>query len=52
VAILVDEIKSQGHYSVRWNAKDQKGLQVPSGIYFARMVSNNYSKTRKLTLLK
>jgi hypothetical protein len=52
VAILVDEIKSQGHYSVSWNAKDQKGLQVPSGIYFARMVSNNYSKTRKLTLLK
>jgi len=52
VAILVDEIKSQGHYSVSWNAKDQKGLQVPSGIYFARMVSNSYSATKKLTLLK
>ena len=52
VAVLVDGVKSQGHYSVSWNAKDQKGLQMPSGIYFARMVSNSFSVTRKLTLLK
>jgi hypothetical protein len=37
---------------VNWNATDQNGLQVSSGIYIARMVSDNYSATRKLTLLK
>lgn len=52
VATLVDEVKSPGRYSVSWNATDQNGLRVPSGIYMARMVSNNYSATRKVALLK
>ena len=52
VATLVDEVKSQGHYSVNWNATDQNGLLVPSGIYIVRMVGNNFSAARKLTLLK
>ncbi|HVO72815.1 MAG TPA: LamG-like jellyroll fold domain-containing protein [Ignavibacteriaceae bacterium] len=47
VTVLVDEMKSPGNYSVSWNAKDQS-----SGIYLVRMVSDNYSVTRKLTLLK
>ena len=52
VATLVDEIKSPGQYSVSWDAKDQNGLPVASGIYIASMISKNYFVTRKLTLLK
>ena len=52
VADLVNGVKSPGHYSVDWNAKDINGLKVSSGIYIARMVSNNYSAARKLILLK
>jgi len=52
VATLVDEVKSQGHYSLNWNATNQNGLKVPSGIYIARMAGNNYSSSIKLTLLK
>jgi hypothetical protein len=52
VTTLIDEVKTPGYYSVSWNATDQNGLQVSSGIYIARMVSNNYSATRKLILLK
>jgi len=52
VTVLVDEMKSPGKYSVSWNATNQNGLKVPSGIYIARMAGNNYSATRKLTLLK
>jgi hypothetical protein len=52
VATLVDEVRSQGHYSVNWNAKDQKGAQVPGGVYIVRMTGNNFSAARKLTLLK
>jgi hypothetical protein len=37
---------------VDWNARDQNGLRVSSGVYIARMVSNSYSATRKLILLK
>jgi flagellar hook assembly protein FlgD len=52
ITTLVNEVKSPGNYSVRWNARDQNGLQVSSGIYLARMVSNNYAATSKLVLLK
>jgi hypothetical protein len=52
VATLVDEVKSSGQYSVSWNAIDQNGLHVSSGVYIARMVSNNYSASIKLTLIK
>jgi hypothetical protein len=52
VTTLINGVKSPGSYSVRWNATDRNGLQVSSGIYLARMVSNNYSATSKLILLK
>jgi hypothetical protein len=52
VVTLVDEVKSPGQYSVGWNATDQKGLHVSSGIYLVRMVGNNFSAARKLTLLR
>jgi flagellar hook assembly protein FlgD len=52
IATLVDEVKSPGPYSVNWNARAQNGSHVAGGIYLAKMVSNNYSATRKLILLK
>jgi hypothetical protein len=52
VTTLVNEVKSPGNYSVKWNAKDRNGLQISSGIYLARMVSNNFSASSKLILLK
>jgi hypothetical protein len=52
VTTLVNEVKSPGSYSVSWNATNQNGLQVSSGIYIARMVSNSYSASSKLILLK
>jgi hypothetical protein len=52
VATLVDEVKTPGYYSVSWNATDQNGLRVSSGVYIARMVSNNYSMSKKIVLLK
>jgi hypothetical protein len=52
VTVLVDEMKSPGKYSVSWNATNQNGLKVPSGIYIARMAGDNYSLSIKLTLLK
>jgi hypothetical protein len=52
VTTLVDGVKSPGYYSVNWNATDRNGSQVSGGIYIAKMVSNDYSVTRKLILLK
>ena len=52
VTTLVNEVKAPGQYSVSWNATDKNGFHVSSGIYMARMVSNNYSAARKLMLIK
>ena len=47
VATLVNENLSAGKYSVEWNASN-----VPSGIYFYKLTTNNFSETKKLVLLK
>jgi hypothetical protein len=52
VTTLVNAVKSPGSYLVSWNATDQNGLPVAGGIYIARMVSNNFSESRKLTLIR
>ena len=52
VTTLVNEAKAPGQYSISWNATDKNGLHVSSGIYMARMVSNNYFAARKLMLIK
>ncbi len=46
-ATLVNEQISPGTYEVEWNAGNN-----PSGIYFCRLVSGDYSKTIKMTMIK
>jgi hypothetical protein len=47
VATLVDGREEAGYKSVTWDARD-----VPSGIYFYRLIAGNYIQTRKLILVK
>jgi hypothetical protein len=47
IAILVNEIKQPGTYSVQWNASD-----MSSGIYFYRMQAGACTDTKKLLLLR
>ncbi|MHB8930875.1 MAG: Kelch repeat-containing protein [Melioribacteraceae bacterium] len=49
---LVNEEKTPGKYQVSWNGEDKNGNSVPSGIYFYRMTTGNYSLTKKMILLK
>jgi hypothetical protein len=52
VAELVNEEKAPGKYQVGWNGENKNGVKVPSGIYFYRMTTGNYSLTKKMLLLK
>ena len=53
VKTLVNEDKSIGRYSVRWFGKDEFGVPVSSGIYFARMMTDRgIAKTLKVMLIR
>ncbi len=47
VAVLVNEEKSAGNYSVVFNANN-----LPSGIYFYRLQAGNFTETKKMILVK
>jgi len=52
VRTLVSESKDAGFYKVVWNGKDDMGETVSSGMYFFKLVSGNFSKIEKMTLIK
>jgi len=53
VSTLVNENKSAGEYQVRFDIGSRKGGQdVGSGIYFYRLTAGDFSKAKKLLLLK
>ena len=52
VKMLVNEILPTGQHKVVWNGTDDNGKSVSSGVYFYKMKSGDYQKTRKMILLK
>ncbi len=51
ITTLVNSVKQPGKYIVRWNTSTLDG-ELPSGIYFYRMICGDYSATKKLLFLK
>lgn len=49
---LVADVKSPGLYRIHWDGKDDKGRNVASGIYFCKLKADNFSRIRKLLLLR
>ncbi len=47
IAALVNEKLDPGTYEVEWNASN-----YPSGVYFYRLIADNYTETKKMVLLK
>ena len=47
VATLINETKSAGNYSINFNAS---GLS--SGVYFYQLTTDNFTSTKKFTLMK
>jgi hypothetical protein len=52
IRTLVNEQLDAGHHSVIWSGKDDNGRSVASGIYFYKFKTDNFSKTKKMLLLK
>lgn len=44
--------REAGYHRLQWEALDARGQELPSGIYIARLVTPEYSRSVKLVLLK
>ena len=49
---LVDETRSAGRHTVRWNGNNDRGRAVASGIYFYQLQVESFVQTRKMILLR
>ena len=48
IKTLTNQEYKQGRFKISWNAKNDNGQDVSSGMYFIRLVSENYSSTKKI----
>ena len=52
VRTLVDGAQAAGRRSAVWDGRDDTGLPVASGVYYARLDAGSQRFTRKMTLVK
>jgi hypothetical protein len=52
VRTLVEATLQAGPQNVRWDGKDEKGIDLSSGIYFYQLKVGDLKQTRRLVLLK
>jgi hypothetical protein len=50
--LVDDQVQAAGRYKVQWDARNQQGVRVASGVYFYALEFGNFKKTRSMTLLK
>ena len=52
IATLVDRQQQAGRYRVNWNALNDHGSRVSSGVYFYKITTPEFSDVKKMILLK
>ena len=52
VKTLISEKQSAGQGIVRWDGQNDAQVILPSGVYFYRMSSADYTETKKIIFLK
>jgi flagellar hook assembly protein FlgD len=52
VRTLVSGFEAAGHRSATWDATDDRGQTVSTGIYFYQLKAEGFSETRKMLLMK
>ena len=53
IATLVDKLQTAGSHAIQWNAMDQYGQRVSSGMYLYRIqAGDKFVQTKKLLLMK
>lgn len=52
IKTLVNANQVTGNYHIKWDATDNKGETVPSGIYYYRVRAGSHSQTRRMILMR
>ncbi|MFQ5584745.1 MAG: T9SS type A sorting domain-containing protein, partial [Calditrichia bacterium] len=52
IKILVNSTEVAGYKNIVWNGQNDYGFTVASGMYFYRIETENFVKTRKLLVIK
>ncbi|MFC2086133.1 T9SS type A sorting domain-containing protein [Bacteroidota bacterium] len=52
IKTLLNESMHTGSHEIIWDGKDDLNRNVPSGIYFYQLVTDSFSETKKLILIK
>jgi hypothetical protein len=52
VRTLVSGLKEAGYHQVQWDGANEAGIPVTTGVYLYRFSSGDYSRVRKMMLLK
>lgn len=49
---IVDSDQEAGKHIVNWNGLDDNGIETASGIYFYKIIAGDFTKAKKMLLLK
>ncbi len=52
VKVLKESSDHSDIYTLKWDGKNNVGTEVPSGIYFYKLVANNFTVTKKMLLVR
>ena len=52
VRTLVHTFQTVGVHTVKWDAKNDQGIEVPTGMYIYRIVSGEFTGTKRMLLLR
>jgi hypothetical protein len=52
VAIVVDEVQDAGYKTINWNALDEGGCTLSTGVYFYQLVAGDYKAVKKMLLVR
>lgn len=52
VKVIVDKFKNSGIHTVKWDTKKDGGKLIAGGVYFLRLSANDFSTSKKVTILK
>jgi hypothetical protein len=52
ITTLMNGQQGAGYYTMEWDGRDARGLNAPTGIYFIRMLSDEFNQSQKIMLMK